>query len=1340
MSLIQLQTLGGLRLSGPDGELLAGRRKELALLTYVARRAPQSVAREELVALLWGDRPEASARQSLRQALLYLKQATHELVLVEPEHVSLAPDRLELDVAAFEADVAADRLEQAVERWGGEFLAGAEDVGAEPYRLWLEQEREALRQRLWLAFDRLITQAAQRGATGETIEWAERWTRAMPLDERAHTALIDALARAERFEEALAHHAAFLARSRGELELEPSQSFLRLGQEIQERARRQPRRRPSPGSSALFTPDLMGRRGALDQFNAAWDAAQAGAVSVVLVEGEEGIGKTRLCEDFLRTVSQRSQPVVVLGARAREAMRDTPGGVVRELLAGLRDAPGLVGAPAGALAGLSSLVPGLRDRLRLAGSPTAWPADEALAQVLRDVTEDRPVILFLDDFPAADPATQQLLLAVAQRLSKARILILLTARSSGAIAPAAWTALQAIYGVRTLRLQPLDAAAVEGLLGSMLEVRDAERHPLALRLHADSGGNPFFVIQMVAALLDEGHLLPDPDGTWRLAPASPEAPLPAPATLREAVGRRLDQLSPAARRLADAAAVLAEPAEATLLAGVGGVQAPDLEPPLEELLVRRLLRVVPQRPVAYEFVHDVSRRVAYQLLPPARREALHRAALKELRARARQVEVPAAVLRYHRSRAGSRFSSVSRWWTLPRTAAALSGIALVGSLLWLRGRQPTEPTLLAVGAIRDHTGGDTSQTAAIVRDMLATNLARLPGLQVVSNPRMLELIGQLPGQSDPATALSRAARQAGAQVLIEAVLYRQPPAGLRLDLQRIDLRTGAVRWAHSVTGADPFGLVDSATAHIADAAGFSATGLNVADVTTTSLVAYRLYQEGLTAYFEKDLPSARRLFAAALAQDSTFAMAAFYAARVSPGLEAWQRAVRLADRATERERLLIRGHAASSFEDPARLAIAETLVTRFPADLDGHLLLGNGLLWGGQFLDAVPHLRHVVTMDSLALQSGQQPCRACAALGDLVDAYRFADSLGAAEQVARWWVERQPKSPTAWDALAAVLRTLERYDEALAAFRTAASLTPGGSYDPTSALPILLGQGRFEEANQALEEYIRDAPPATRGGGLWDRTIVLRYQGRLREALADALEARRLAKQVNPQVFTPQYEAIVHAQVLQDMGRYRQAAALWDSLARDVPRWATSRGGLARQVTWLLSHEATALASLGDTARLRRLADSLEILGPQSAFGRDRRLHHYVRGFIFRLEGRHLEAANAFRQALFGPYFFTRTNLELGRCLLAAGRTREAIPALRDGLRGPVIVWGLYATGTEFHELLGQAYEATGQPDSALIHYRWVLNAWRHADPELAGRRQAIESRVAALERPTAHP
>src|SRR5678816_2163320 len=95
---------------------------------------------------------------------------------------------------------------------------------------------------------------------------------------------------------------------------------------------------------------------------------------------------------------------------------------------------------------------------------------------------------------------------------------------------------------------------------------------------------------------------------------------------------------------------------------------------------------------------------------------------------------------------------------------------------------------------------------------------------------------------------------------------------LRLDLRITSLRNGTVLRAYTVTGRDPFGLADSATARLPEYLGSTAPRGTVADASTRSVSAYRLYEEGLRSYYLGDMASAERMFDAALSQDSAFAL------------------------------------------------------------------------------------------------------------------------------------------------------------------------------------------------------------------------------------------------------------------------------------------------------------------------------------------------------------------------------------------------------------------------------------------------------------------------------------
>lgn len=511
-------------------------------------------------------------------------------------------------------------------------------------------------------------------------------------------------------------------------------------------------------------------------------------------------------------------------------------------------------------------------------------------------------------------------------------------------------------------------------------------------------------------------------------------------------------------------------------------------------------------------------------------------------------------------------------------------------------------------------------------------------------------------------------------------------------------------------------------------------------VTTRSRIAYQRYLEGTTAYTRGDFPEAQAAFEGALKEDSTFAMAAYYAA-LSAGARDddptyaryFADALQFARRASERERLLIEASWAERVGNPNALALAESLAARHADEPAGHDLLGRALLAGGDFLGAVPHLQLVAQADSQSLRpDAKGPCRACDALLFVAYAYWMADSLSAAERVARDLVRRQPGSAEAWHQLASALETQYRFDEALAAAKTGASLRTGNQGDAVFPAVIELRAGRLRDAEQRLRRLLLDSTLAIRNEARWNLVIALREQGRLAEALD---EARRYRRSVEPNAARVE-NAILEAQVRFELGPAWNAAALFDSISRASLR-ATTPARQARNRTWHLTHVASALAAAGDTARLPALADSIERAGQESGYGRDHLLHHHARGLLLVARGRPAEAAEEFRRANFSwTAGFCRNNLELSQMLQLLGRAPEAVAVLQNALHGPVEAGGLYCTFTELHAALGRAFETAGQRDSAAANYRWAVDAWSQADPAFRHRRLALESQLTRLSRP----
>ncbi|MGH7443308.1 MAG: tetratricopeptide repeat protein, partial [Longimicrobiales bacterium] len=571
-----------------------------------------------------------------------------------------------------------------------------------------------------------------------------------------------------------------------------------------------------------------------------------------------------------------------------------------------------------------------------------------------------------------------------------------------------------------------------------------------------------------------------------------------------------------------------------------------------------------------------------------------------------------------------------------------------------------------------------------------------------------------------ASAVAAAARVAHANELVEGAVYRLPDGRLRLDLRRLRLADGELLDTYRVTGSDPFELVDRATATLAlDIGGIGGRRLRVADVTTRSLVALRFYQEGLDSYFGGDAATGAHLFGAALNEDSTFAMAAYFAGLANindwPVMRSYlERAERLAHRTTARERLLIRATLAHFLNEPEHLAIADSMVARYPDEPAAHLLYGRSLMLAGRFADAMGPLRRAVHLDSLALQRERGSCRACEALLSMGDAYLFLDSTAAAERTIRRAYDARASTAAFAAPLANALQANGKYAEADELWRRAGA---AGMPAENVALGLIandIRRGEFVRADAALRGFIDKSTRDLRSAGRWRLIISLRNQGRLDDALA-VVEKERLDPG-GSRAFPPM-DLLTEAIVRFERGDFTHAAALFDSLAALVPHEGFD-AGWSRNVAWNLTHAANAYASAGRLDLLGSLADRVQTVGAGSGYGRDPRLHHHVRGLLAAARGDHETAITEFRAAVYSiASGYTRTNVELARSLLAVGRPAEAVAVLEPPVRnGGLDAMMFYTTRTELHALLGEALLGAGQPERARIHIDQALHGWQNAD------------------------
>ena len=637
-------------------------------------------------------------------------------------------------------------------------------------------------------------------------------------------------------------------------------------------------------------------------------------------------------------------------------------------------------------------------------------------------------------------------------------------------------------------------------------------------------------------------------------------------------------------------------------------------------------------------------------------------------------------------------------------AAIVVAVAAAGAASRIASRDDARARpVVAIGVVRDLVTPDSAQLGAVLSEMLATSLARLTNLSVVANSRMLEL---MPRDVDTvAAARAEAARRAGATELLEGELMMTADRQLHLALRRVDLERGIVRRAYQATGADRLALFDSITALVAADLDLAAPARSLGDVATRSPLAYRMYEEGLRAFFQFDVYAANRLLHAAVREDSGFAMAVYYAWRSEDAIGGPQadaladRAVALASRAADRDRLLVLAHVGMRRGDLRAIAAADSLARRFERDPEALIRAAEAT---ADLSRAAALLDRAIALDSAAAAAPLAVCRSCEALAALARRYAAADSADAAERTYRRWIRLRPDDSPPWEALGEYLVALGRRTEAHAALARADSLGAAGLDAPERRLMRSLRGDDLETASEICRAALAGSTAAE-----WLRfrrpcAIALRTQGRYREALA---LVRGRPEGGAPRLALPR-DTLLEAILDLEMGRplaaaeaFRQAAA---AAAADTAR---PRGLAASAVAWYLTLAATARVAAFDTLGARSLIDTVQAAGMRSLNPRDAGLHRFLRGVLLARGGDHEGAVRELRAAISSPsQGFSRINIELGASLVTLGRAREAIPVLRAPLRGEMGDAELLVTRTELHRMLERAFAAAGQRDSALAH------------------------------------
>ena len=455
-------------------------------------------------------------------------------------------------------------------------------------------------------------------------------------------------------------------------------------------------------------PGIRGRAAEIAVLGDAVDRVVSGRPAVVLIEGEAGIGKTRLLAGVLEDA--RGRGMQVAAGRAEELERTRPFGLVAAAFGCVRSSPDPRRA---AIAALLATRGGDRGPITVTSDPgLRFRAVDAFADLAEELALAGPLVIGVDDLQWADPSSLLTLAAVSRRLAYLPVALIGCLRPSPRIPELDRLAgLLLDAGGRILAVRGLTERAVAELVA---EAVAAVPGPGLLAGISGAAGNPLFVTELLGALAQEGAI-ETAGGRAEVAEVT------LPPTLRLTILRRLSFLSEDTLQALRAASILGSSFTVTELSVTMARPALELSVVLAEGIAGRVLE---EYGAVIRFRHDLIRDAIYEDLPLSVRRGLHREAGQRLA----QTGAPALQVAEQLARgAGQGDAEAIGWLTRAAREAAARSPDIAASLLeraagLMAPADPGRDRLLAERASSLMVSGRNADALAACRSLLDRDL------------------------------------------------------------------------------------------------------------------------------------------------------------------------------------------------------------------------------------------------------------------------------------------------------------------------------------------------------------------------------------------------------------------------------------------------------------------------------------------------------------------------------------------------------------------------------------------------------------------------------------------